>query len=62
MARNAPLALRAAKQAILEGLDLPLREGLLAEAKAYAGLVGTRDRNEGLKAFLDKRPPQWRGK
>ena len=61
LARNAPLALRAAKQVILEGLDLPLREGLLAEAKAYAGLVGTRDRNEGLKAFLDKRPPEWRG-
>ncbi len=61
LARNAPLALRAAKQAILKGLELPLSEGLLVEAEAYAGLVGTGDRDEGLRAFLAKRPPKWRG-
>jgi enoyl-CoA hydratase/carnithine racemase len=62
LARNAPLALRAAKAAIREGFDLPLAEGLENEARAYAKTIPTRDRTEGIKAFLEKRTPDWEGK
>lgn len=60
-AENAPLALRAAKRAILEGADKPLSEGLEAEAAAYRQLIGTQDRREGMAAYLEKRRPQWQG-
>jgi enoyl-CoA hydratase/carnithine racemase len=62
LARNAPLALRAAKQAIIEGFDLPLVEALKTEGKAYDSLIRTEDREEGIKAFIEKRPPVWKGK
>ena len=58
---NAPLALRAAKQAILQGMDLPMADGLKIEGMAYDSLIHTRDRVEGLKAFMEKRSPDWRG-
>ncbi len=61
LARNAPLALRAAKQAIIQGVELPMAEGLEGEGKAYSSLIHTQDREEGLKAFLAKRSPKWRG-
>ncbi len=61
LARNAPLALRAAKQAIIQGLKRPMEEGLKAEGEAYDSLIHTRDREEGIKAFLEKRPPEWEG-
>ncbi len=62
LARNAPLALRAAKQAIIQGLERPMEEGLRAEEEAYNSLIHTRDREEGLQAFLDKRTPNWKGR
>ncbi|UCH09988.1 MAG: enoyl-CoA hydratase/isomerase family protein [Fidelibacterota bacterium] len=62
LARNAPLALRAAKEAIRKGMDLPLAEALDVEARAYAKTIPTRDRVEGIKAFLEKRIPDWEGK
>ena len=61
LARNAPLALRAAKQAIIQGLERPMEEGLRAEGEAYDSLIHTRDREEGIRAFLEQRPPDWRG-
>ena len=61
LACNAPLALRAAKQAIIQGLDRPLEEALKGEGKAYDSLIHTRDREEGIKAFLEQRSPEWRG-
>ena len=61
LAANAPLALRAAKQAILEGEGLSMPAGLQAEGDAYRELIHTRDREEGLRAFLEKRPPTWKG-
>ena len=62
IARNAPLALRAAKQAIIEGYDLPMKEALRAERRAYDSLIRTKDREEGIQAFLKKRAPDWTGK
>lgn len=61
LARNAPLALRAAKQAIIQGLERLMVGGLKAEGDAYDSLIPTRDREEGIKAFLEQRQPKWRG-
>ncbi len=61
IARQAPLALRAAKRAVLEGRELPLSQALDVERAAYDSLIDTADREEGLRAFTGKRPPKWRG-
>ena len=62
LARNAPLALRAAKRAITQGLERPMAEALRQEGEAYDSLIPTRDREEGIRAFMEKRPPGWEGK
>jgi len=62
MASKAPLALKYAKEAIYKGLDLTLGQGLRLEADLYFLLQTTEDRNEGIKAFLEKRPPQFKGR
>ncbi|MBA2288124.1 MAG: enoyl-CoA hydratase/isomerase family protein [Ktedonobacteraceae bacterium] len=57
-----PLALRAAKQAMLQGLNLPLDEGLKLEQRLFRGLLGTEDAREGPTAFAQKRKPDFKGK
>ena len=57
-----PLAIKAAKKAINEGLALPLREGLKLEARYFGSLFTTEDKNEGALAFLEKRKPIFKGK
>ena len=61
LATKAPLALRYAKEAVLRGLDLPLEQGLRLEHDLYVLLQTTRDRAEGVRAFLEKRRPRFRG-
>ncbi len=61
IAHNAPLALAAAKHAIDEGLEVPLDEGLALEHKHYERTLASKDRLEGIAAFLEKRPPHYRG-
>jgi enoyl-CoA hydratase/carnithine racemase len=61
IASNAPIAVRAAKEAVLRGLDLPLAEGLALETELYERTLGTTDRLEGLTAFREKRNPVYRG-
>ena len=61
IAQQAPLAVRQAKHAIDAGLDTSLAAGLQIEAAAYAELLHTQDRVEGLTAFAEKRTPQYRG-
>jgi enoyl-CoA hydratase/carnithine racemase len=61
VARNAPVSLRQAKRAIDGGLHLPLGEGLALENRLYQDCLGTRDREEALRAFAEKRPPVFRG-
>lgn len=56
-----PLALRAAKWAINLGMRGDLQQGLLIEKDAYAQVVPTYDRREGLLAFKEKRPPIYKG-
>lgn len=62
IAANGPVALRLAKRAIQEGLDLPLERALEIEWECYRGVVGTRDREEALRAFAEKRTPDFEGR
>jgi len=62
IATKPPLAVLAAKAAVLRAWEMPLAEGLAAEKKAFADLAATHDRNEGIAAFLEKRPPRFTGR
>lgn len=61
VARNAPISLRQAKRAVVEGLHLPLAEGLDLENRLYQDCIPTRDRREALRAFAEKRTPIFTG-
>ena len=62
IARNAPIATRQAKIAIHRGLQMSLRDGLVLEIEAYARMVSTEDRHEGVLAFNEKRAPRFQGR
>jgi enoyl-CoA hydratase/carnithine racemase len=57
-----PLAVRAAKEAVIRGLTLPLADGLRLEAFLSGTLRGTEDAVEGPKAFAEKRKPLFRAR
>ena len=59
---KAPIALRHTKEAIRKGLELTLEQGLRLEADLYLLLQTTDDRIEGVKAFRERRQPQFKGK
>jgi methylglutaconyl-CoA hydratase len=61
IARNAPLALVAAKKAINLGIDSDLATGLKIEEMCYGTIISSRDRLEGLQAFKEKRKPVYTG-
>ncbi len=61
LATLAPLALEYAKEAVREGIELPLRAGLRMEGDLNHLLMTSKDRVEGLKAFFEKRPPSFTG-
>jgi enoyl-CoA hydratase/carnithine racemase len=61
IAAHGPIAIRLAKKAIDQGLDLPLDEALRLEWTLYQGTIATEDRLEGLRAFAEKRAPRFRG-
>jgi enoyl-CoA hydratase len=58
---NGPVAVRQAKKAIHNGLQTDLRTGLAFEIEAYNRTVVTEDRLEGVKAFGEKRKPNFKG-
>lgn len=62
IAAHAPLAVADAKRAIRRGADLPLGEAHELERQIFAGLFSTEDQREGMRAFVEKRPPAWAGK
>jgi enoyl-CoA hydratase/carnithine racemase len=57
-----PLAVRAAKEAILRGQDMPLEHGLAYEMMMLGRLMATEDAKEGPRAFAEKRKPEYRGR
>src|ERR1700747_1592060 len=59
---NGPLAVRFTIEAIERGGQMPLEEGLFLEATLFGVACATEDMCEGTKAFLEKRPPQFKGK
>jgi methylglutaconyl-CoA hydratase len=59
---NAPLAVKAAKKALLFSCRQKMKEGLAYELKAYDEIIHTKDRIEGLMAFKEKRKAVFQGK
>ncbi|SDT19486.1 2,3-dehydroadipyl-CoA hydratase PaaF [Pseudomonas oryzae] len=62
IAEKAPLAVRLAKEALLKAEDTDLASGLRFERHAFTLLAGTEDRNEGIRAFQEKRKPVYKGR
>jgi enoyl-CoA hydratase len=59
---NAPLSIRQAKRSMHYGMQMDLRTGLFFEIDAYNRLVPTEDRREGVRAFNEKRKPDFKGR
>jgi E-phenylitaconyl-CoA hydratase/naphthyl-2-hydroxymethylsuccinyl-CoA hydratase len=62
IASNAPLSVKAAKQAALMGIDMPLEHGIAFSHLLWGALRDTEDRKEGFQAFSEKRSPMWTGR
>lgn len=62
IASQAPLAVRAAKRAVLRSFELPLGAGLEYERRIFYTLFASEDQREGMAAFRAKRSPQWTGR
>jgi enoyl-CoA hydratase/carnithine racemase len=60
--KGAPLALRCIKEAIYKGSELSLEQGLRLESDLAAMVLNTEDAKEGPRAFVEKRPPAWKGR
>ena len=61
LARNAPLALRAIKEAVIRTSGLPLEEAYEIEHEISAGVMRSKDAREGPRAFMEKREPIFTG-
>ncbi len=61
IAEMGPVAVRLAKRALVETDGLSTQQGLEAERSLFALCFATEDQKEGMKAFLEKRPAQFRG-
>jgi enoyl-CoA hydratase len=59
---NGPLAVALCIEAIDRGLEMSLEEGLILEANHFGLLAATDDMREGTRAFMEKRPPAFKGK
>lgn len=62
IASRAPLAIRMAKEAVNAAFETTLHEGLKAEKRSFYPLFSTEDQKEGMRAFIEKRKPVWKGK
>ncbi len=61
IASKGPLAVAQAKRLIYQGFDLPLCGALEIERQVFAGLFGTNDQRHGMKAFIEKKKPEYKG-
>ena len=59
---NAPISTRQIKQSVNYGLNMDLASGMMFEIEAYNRMVPTDDRREGIRAFNEKRRPQFQGR
>uniref|UniRef100_A0A8D0F5P6 Enoyl-CoA hydratase domain containing 2 n=1 Tax=Strix occidentalis caurina TaxID=311401 RepID=A0A8D0F5P6_STROC len=59
---QAPFAVKMGKLAINRGMEVDIASGMAIEGMCYAQNIPTRDRQEGMAAFREKRPPQFIGK
>lgn len=62
IAERAPLAVRMAKDSVNAAFETSLTEGLKAEKRNFYPLFSTEDQKEGMKAFIEKRKPNWKGR
>ncbi|HLB48247.1 MAG TPA: enoyl-CoA hydratase-related protein [Anaerolineales bacterium] len=62
IAARAPLAVRLGKEAVNHAFESSLADGLADERRAFYFLFSTDDQKEGMKAFIDKRKPEWKGR
>lgn len=62
IAQQPPVATRLAKEAVLQALNTGLEAGLRFERRSFHALFGTEDAQEGVRAFLEKRRPEFRGR
>ena len=62
IASKAPLAARFAKEAVNKVFETSLADGIENERRWFYFLFATKDQKEGMKAFIEKRPPEWKGK
>jgi enoyl-CoA hydratase/carnithine racemase len=62
IAANGPIAVRQAKKAIAWGAETDLETGMMLAIEAYNSTVHTEDRLEGVRAFNERRPPQFQGR
>ena len=60
--RSSPTAVREAKRAIDGTVGLPLEDGIELENDAWKVVIATEDRSEGIRAFNEKRAPQWKNR
>jgi enoyl-CoA hydratase len=62
VAKQAPMAVRFTKEAILAAFEVPLQDGLTYEKRLFALLFATEDQTEGMRAFLAKEQPTFKGR
>jgi enoyl-CoA hydratase len=57
-----PLAAIAVKEMVNAAFEMPLNQGIRFERRLFHGLFGTEDQKEGMSAFVEKRPGNWKGR
>ncbi len=62
IANRAPIAIRAGKEAVTQSFESFLSDGIAYERRVFYNLFDTEDQKEGMKAFMEKRDPEWKGK